>query len=673
MLARPHRPPADRATAVLSLVAILLAAPSSLWAQAQWMSNGVPVCILPQCGGRLPMICGDGDRGALIAWQTDRDGNEDIYVQRVLSSGTLAPAWPTIGAPATRAARDQYLADIAPDGQGGAFLVWWDWPNYDVYAQHVLGSGAIAPGWPANGLLVSVAPTYLPFPRLLADGGGGVFIIWENAGGSVPDDLYAQHLNGDGTRVAGWSENGLGVCTAPGPQGVPSLASDGQGGFIAAWGDGRDGLAAIFAQHITWSGGVASGWPVDGRRTIVVDGYFHIWGVVPDNAGGAYIGWGLNHGQSAHDDDVYAVRILADGSIAPGWPAGGLPVAAPLGAQFLTAVVTDGKGGLALGWSDQHQQPAVADVQRLRPDGTIALGWPGGGAPVSDVVGFQLEPHLTPDGYGGVYVALEMDLSSGQHGFVQHLGADGAPALGWPAAGVPLVFPTIFFAFQQTEFAITPDGVGGAIVAWNDTRVYGGNAIQNQIYAQRYFGDGPTPALVSLATAEALPDRVTLAWYDAARTLSAASVYRRHESEEWAALGSATLDGTGRLRYEDRNVAPGARYAYRLGWSESASERFSAESWVDVPVSLTLALEGARPNPAVGPLTVAFTLPRAEPATLELLDVSGRQVLAREVGDLGPGSHVLRLGECNCTPPGMYWLRLAQAGRSLVKRAVLMR
>jgi len=672
MLAGDHLPPADRTTALaVMLLATVLAAPSLLWAQAQWMSNGVPVCVLPQCGGRQPMICGDGGHGALIAWQTDRDGNEDIYVKRVLFGGELAPGWPAIGTPVTRAGRDQYLADIAPDGQGGALLVWYDWPNYDIYAQHVLENGTIAPGWPANGLLISGAPTYLPFPQLLVDGGGGVFIIWENAGGSVADDLYAQHLNGDGTPVAGWPENGLGVCVAPGPQGVPSLASDGQGGFIAAWGDGRDGLAAIYAQHITWSGGVAPGWPVDGRQIILVDGYFHIWGVMPDSDGGAYIGWGVNHGQNASDDDVYAVRILADGSIAPGWPSGGLAVAAPPGPQFLAGVVADGTGGLALGWSDQYPQPAVAHVQRLRPNGTIALGWPTSGARVSDLAGWQdmYTGPLAPDGQGGVYVVFDVLPGSGYHGYVQHLGVGGTLAPGWPSSGVPLVVPAIFFAFQQVEYAITPDGVGGAIVAWDDTR----DGHQFQIYAQRYFGDGPTPALVSLASAEALPDRVALTWHDPGRTLGLATVYRRQESEEWVALGSATFDGKGRLRYEDRNVVPDARYAYRLGWSESGAEHFSAESWVDVPVALALALEGAQPNPAIGPLSVAFTLPRAEPATLALLDVSGRQVVARDVGSLGPGRHLIRLGECSCTPPGMYWLRLTQAGRSLVKRAAVIR
>jgi hypothetical protein len=75
----------------------------------------------------------------------------------------------------------------------------------------------------------------------------------------------------------------------------------------------------------------------------------------------------------------------------------------------------------------------------------------------------------------------------------------------------------------------------------------------------------------------------------------------------------------------------------------------------------------------VGPLNVAFTLPRAERATLELLDVAGRQILGEEVGALGAGKHLIRLGECGCTPAGMYWLRLTQAGRSLVQRAVVVR
>jgi hypothetical protein len=133
------------------------------------------------------------------------------------------------------------------------------------------------------------------------------------------------------------------------------------------------------------------------------------------------------------------------------------------------------------------------------------------------------------------------------------------------------------------------------------------------------------------------------------------------------------VNGTGRLEFDDRSVLPGVRYAYRLGWLEGGSEQWSAEAWVEVPATLAFTLEGARPNPAVGVLNVALTLPRAEPATLALLDVSGRVLAVRDVGSLGVGRHFVRLSEASGTPPGVYWLRLTQAGRSLVKRVTVVR
>ncbi len=70
---------------------------------------------------------------------------------------------------------------------------------------------------------------------------------------------------------------------------------------------------------------------------------------------------------------------------------------------------------------------------------------------------------------------------------------------------------------------------------------------------------------------------------------------------------------------------------------------------------------GIRPNPARGnALHVAFALPTAGPARLELLDVSGRRVLAREVGSLGSGQHTVNLAEGRRVAPGIYWVRLTQ-------------
>ena len=90
------------------------------------------------------------------------------------------------------------------------------------------------------------------------------------------------------------------------------------------------------------------------------------------------------------------------------------------------------------------------------------------------------------------------------------------------------------------------------------------------------------------------------------------------------------------------------------------------------PIALQLALEGARPNPATGALRVWFTLPGRDPASLDLLDVTGRRVLRREVGAMGPGSHSVALDAERPLRPGLYFLRLTQGSRVLSSRAAVM-
>lgn len=88
---------------------------------------------------------------------------------------------------------------------------------------------------------------------------------------------------------------------------------------------------------------------------------------------------------------------------------------------------------------------------------------------------------------------------------------------------------------------------------------------------------------------------------------------------------------------------------------------------------LAFALGGARPNPATGrEVTVTFTLARAGLATLELLDVSGRHLIAREVGALGVGHHELNLGEGAGLSPGFYLIRLAQGANVRVTRVAVL-
>jgi hypothetical protein len=56
-----------------------------------------------------------------------------------------------------------------------------------------------------------------------------------------------------------------------------------------------------------------------------------------------------------------------------------------------------------------------------------------------------------------------------------------------------------------------------------------------------------------------------------------------------------------------------------------------------------------------------------------LVDVSGRQVAAREVGALGVGRHVVNLGAGLQLSPGLYLVRLTQGANARVVRAALLK
>jgi hypothetical protein len=90
-------------------------------------------------------------------------------------------------------------------------------------------------------------------------------------------------------------------------------------------------------------------------------------------------------------------------------------------------------------------------------------------------------------------------------------------------------------------------------------------------------------------------------------------------------------------------------------------------------VPVVFALEAVVPNPTRGnSLNVVFGLPTAEPAELDLWDVRGRRVVAREVGSLGAGRHTVNLAESRRVATGIYWVQLVQgANRQRKSLAVI--
>jgi hypothetical protein len=83
-----------------------------------------------------------------------------------------------------------------------------------------------------------------------------------------------------------------------------------------------------------------------------------------------------------------------------------------------------------------------------------------------------------------------------------------------------------------------------------------------------------------------------------------------------------------------------------------------------VPATTAFALNGARPNPAGRNLSVSLTLAGQGPATLELLDLTGRRIVTRELGSLGPGPQTVTLDrEVTQLVAGVYLVRLREGSR----------
>lgn len=109
------------------------------------------------------------------------------------------------------------------------------------------------------------------------------------------------------------------------------------------------------------------------------------------------------------------------------------------------------------------------------------------------------------------------------------------------------------------------------------------------------------------------------------------------------------------------------------------------ESWaLDLPGQTTgvpagtagtasLVLHGAIPNPTFAAPRIAFTLPDASPARLELIDLAGRRVRAADVGVLGAGRHVVDFGSGAAIAPGLYFARLTRGSEMRIARVCVVK
>lgn len=378
-----------------------------------WTANGVAACTNTADQSAVALVDA-GNGSAIMAWQDWRNGNKDIYAQKVDSSGTMQ--WTSNGVAVSVKAYHQGNPKMINDGAGGAILVWEDSINgsWDIYVQRISNTGAAM--WTSGGVAICNAIDSQVNPKLRTDGAGGAIITWQDKRSGNDYDIYAQRINASG--MVQWAANGVTVCTVTGTQSNPKLESDGQNGVIIAWQDKRNGIDYdIYAQRLNSSG--LAQWTMNGVVICNAFGSQSAIDMTTDMVNGAIISWkDVRTGLYS----VYANLISLSGTVQ--WATNGVLLAPGINPN----VVGDANGGAIITWQDSTSAGGTWDVfsQRLNSSGTKL--WTANGVPIANAAGGQSSAKNVSTGNGGSIYAWQdkrngIDLDIYSH----HLYANGSP------------------------------------------------------------------------------------------------------------------------------------------------------------------------------------------------------------------------------------------------------
>lgn len=454
---------------------------------------------------------------------------------------------------------------------------------------------------------------------------------------------YAQRLTYGG--VAAWTTNGVPVATGTPDADAAVIAADGLGGALIAWRDYRNSLANadLYAQRLNGNGSAmwtSNGVLVGGTPVNQFD-----YAIVADGANGAILAWCESR---VSGYDVLCQRVERFGALGePG----------PVITQ-VKDVPADQGGHVRLTWNgsylDADPEYAISEYWVWR-EVPVSLALSARAAGTTAASGEFVTPH-------GRYLITGAGATSYAWEYLTALEASGFSTYSYVA---PTAYDSLPGENRWTRFMVQARSSANGYY-WNSAPDSG------------YSVDNLAPPAPAPFTGQYASGTATLHWaVNPAADFAEYRLYRGSTADFVPEPGNLVVarPDTG---YVD---AAGAPYYYKLcavdvHGNVSSFTLLLPSGTAEVPngASLAFALEGVQPNPSHGErLSVAFALPTAAPARLELVDVSGRRVVEREVGTLGAGRHTLDLGQGTSLAPGLYLVCLRQGANMRVTRVAVLK
>ena len=652
----------------------------------EWTGRGVEVCGAPGDQG-LPQAASAGIGGAFIAWIDERDGNEDIYAQRLDGSGTAA--WSAGGIEICVAGGAQNGFGLsAADSYNEFLLAWTDRRSggADIYVQKILSGGT--PAWIAGGYPVCLEAGDQTSSSIAPDGLGGALVTWRDGRTDPEPDIYIQHMDASG--FAKWESGGRAVCDLPGAQTDPAMAADGEGGALVSWAgpdpadpssfisfcqrierNGYWGYPAptIFAVrdvpgdqggfvNLAWDASRLDPWPYSSILN------YSVWRAISPTDALAMLDSGARKlvGLSAvePDSDIGQIRIEQAGGTAFYWEFINYVYAASLehyadivATAFDSTAVCDehhyfqvvahSTDANAVWLSAPDSGRSVDNLAPAMPCSLVARQW-------GDDLRISWRPNTEPDlSHYALYRGESADFVPGEPVCV--LADTAVVDTSWsPDANDDF--------YKLVALDIHGNASGAALVTPSEVV-----ATLLQFYASRLLGQN---ILVEWRLSE----------IDAGATFRISRRERGSGDRETLEESSIIRDGLS-FSCLDNGVEPGRSYIYTIEYSGGSGWKILFETEeISVPAAAA-ALFQNHPNPFNPSTTIRYYLPEEGRVTIDIVDVAGRKILTLFDGSRESGHHEARWngvgGSGRPVSSGVYFCVMRSGRQCLTRKMTLLR
>jgi len=438
--------------------------------QTYWIPNGTLISNATGLQTAYSTLI-DGVGNIWISWWDRRQDDGDIYLQKILGNGQIL--WENNGIPIHNDTNYSRNPRMVLDGDGGVIIAWQDnrTGQYEIYIQLVNSQGQLQ--WGLNGKNVTIISSLKENPSLVNTSDGSFVVVWEdNRTGTK--DIYAQKFNKNGNLL--WNVNGTAISNATGDQQLKTwdktVVATSDGGIVLTWEDTRDDTGDVYIQRLNTNG--LPQWDSNGTlicNEIDFQGKAIINYINDDKYILYWVDW--RNGGAFLQQDLYLQEI--NGSGVSQWKINGTVISNASGVQFNPDLSTYNEDVIFITWQDE--QGVNADIYMQRFNASGKKQWGVNGSIVANLTGEETDPILGISD-NALFIAWVDKASSPNRINLQKYDFNGLKS--W-ISPIGIVNGTQGFNI----FNFIPDGDGGMIITWMDTR----NSNED-IYMLRLSGDG---------------------------------------------------------------------------------------------------------------------------------------------------------------------------------------